>query len=88
MRKFVFEISYHERLDGVKWLLIFGLFLLLILIFGLKFYWLLICWKQNLTIKAIKSIDYWFLAFFSGIDTDFWPKILLTTDFLDVEFND
>ena len=31
--------------------------------------------------------DYWFLAFFV-IDTDFCLKILLTTDFLDVELND
>ena len=32
-------------------------------------------------------IDYWLMALFL-LTTDFWPKILLTTDFCAVEFND
>ena len=70
-----------ERLDGVYWLLIFGIFLLLILIFALKFYWPLIFWMKNLTIKP-KIYCLLIFGIFLVIDTDFWPKILLITYWL------
>ena len=33
-------------------------------------------------------IDYWLMALFFIDYTDFWPKILLTTDFSAAEVND
>ena len=87
------NLSMHEGLDGVYWLLINGLIFCWLLIFGLKFYWLLIFLLQNLTIKAIKDIEkqqkilrYWLLTKrrvkFNDLSY-FWrkrPKMLIVVD--------